>query len=134
VRKLAQATGIPKSSVDRHRQALQKRSIVPEAVFWEQTLGQDWLHRLVFAIIYVFGIKGGIGADRLSEFFHCMHLERHVGCSASALHRLRDEFETTLLAYPPEQLRSLVAFDRRIEICAGADETFFEHPILVLMD
>jgi hypothetical protein len=63
-----------------------------------------------------------------------MHLERHVGCSASALHRLRDEFETTLLAYPPEQLRSLVAFDRRIEICAGADETFFEHPILVLMD
>jgi len=134
VRKLAQVTGIPKSSVDRHRQALQKRSMVPEAVFWEQPLGQDWLHRCVFAIIYVFGIKGGIGADRLSEFFHCVHLERHVGCSASALHRLRDAFETTLLAYPPEQLRSLVAFDRRIEICAGADETFFEHPILVLMD
>lgn len=133
-RKLAKATGIPKSSVDRHRQALQKRSIVAEAVFWEQALGQDWLHRLVFAIIYVFGIKGGIGADRLSEFFHRVHLERHVGCSASALDRLRTEFEATLLAYPPEQLVSLAAFERQIEICAGADETFFDQPILVLMD
>ena len=109
MRKLAQATGIAKSSVDRHRQALQERSVVAEAVFWEQALGQDWLHRLVFAIIYVFGIKGGMGADRLSEFFHCVHLVCHVGCSASALHRLRAEFETTLLAYPPEQLRSLAA-------------------------
>lgn len=134
MRKLAQATGIAKSSVDRHRQALQKRSVVPEAVFWEQALGQAWLHRLVFAIIYVFGIKGGIGADRLSEFFHRVHLERHVGCSASALHRLRAEFEATLLAYPPEQRRSLAAVDRRIEICAGTDETFFDQPILVLMD
>jgi len=134
VRKLAQATGIPKSSVDRHRQALQRRSVVPEAVLWEQALGQDWLHRLVFAIIYVFGIKGGMGADRLSEFFHLVHLERHVGCSASALDRLRTEFEATLLAYPAEQLRFLTSFDRRIEICAGADETFFEQPILVLMD
>lgn len=96
VRKLAQATGIPKSSVDRHRQALQKRSVVAEAELWEQALGQEWLRRLVFAIIYVFGIKGGIGADRLSEFFHCVHLERHVGCSPSALNRLRTEFETTL--------------------------------------
>ena len=134
MRKLAQATGIPKSSVDRHRQALQERSVVAEAVFWEQALGQDWLHRLVFAIIYVFGIKGGMGADRLSEFFHRVHLERHVGCSPSALHRLRAAFETTLLAYPPEQLHALAAVDRQIEICAGADETFFEQPILVLMD
>ena len=81
--------------------------MVAQAVFWEQALGQDWLHRLVFAIIYVFGIKGGIGADRLSEFFHRVHLERHVGCSPSALDRLRTEFEATLLAYPPEQLRFL---------------------------
>jgi hypothetical protein len=134
VRKLAQATGIPKSSVDRHRQALQKRSVVAEAELWEQALGQEWLRRLVFAIIYVFGIKGGIGADRLSEFFHCVHLERHVGCSPSALNRLRTEFETTLLSYPPEQLHSLTVVERKIEICAGADETFFDQPILVLMD
>jgi hypothetical protein len=75
--------------VDRHCKALQKRSVMAEAVFWEQELGQHWLRRLVFATLYVFGIKGGIGAERLSEFFHRIHLGHHVGCSASALSRLR---------------------------------------------
>ena len=134
VRKRSQATGIPKSSVDRHRKALEKRSAVAESIFWEQELGQNWLRRLVLAIIYEFGIQGGIGADRLSAFFHRVDLERHVGCSPSALNRLRCDFEATLLAYPPEQRHLMEAGEHRREICAGADETFFDQPILVLMD
>lgn len=69
LRKLAQATGIPKSSVERHCKALQRRARTPEAAFWEQAAGYHWLRVLVFAVVFVFGIKGGVGAERLSEFF-----------------------------------------------------------------
>jgi hypothetical protein len=34
------------------------------------------LRLLVFAVIFVFGIKGGVGAERLSEFFHRVRLDR----------------------------------------------------------
>ena len=134
VRKLSKATGISKSSVHRHRQALQKRSAIAESVFWEQELGQDWLHRLVLATIYVFGIKGGIGVDRLSEFFHRVPLEHHVGCSPSALKRLRDDLEEVIVKYEAEQRAQRPLVDQPIEICAGVDETFFDQVILVMMD
>jgi len=134
VRKLAQATGIPKSSVGRHRQALEKRSVVAESVFWERSQGQVWLRRLVFAVIYEFGIKGGVGVDRMSAFFQRVHLDQHLGCSASALESLRTDLNTVLLAYPEDQLSRLTALASAIELCAGVDETFFDEPILVLMD
>jgi hypothetical protein len=36
---------------------------------WETAAGQEWLRLLVFGTIYVFGIKCGIGAETLSEFY-----------------------------------------------------------------
>ena len=70
LRKLAQATGLPKSSVARHRKALVARDQWPEAPFWEQEAGYQWLRILVLAVIFVFGIKGGVDFERISEFFH----------------------------------------------------------------
>ena len=49
--------------------------------------GRNWLIRLVVATLLVFGLKRGVGAETLSEFFARLHLEAHVGCSPSALRR-----------------------------------------------
>jgi len=40
----------------------------------ETPVGQRWLRLLVFGAIYVFGIKCGIGAETLSEFFYLLQL------------------------------------------------------------
>ena len=135
IRKLAQATGLPKSSVDRHCKGLRERARqAPEAELWEQEEGAQWLRVLVLAVIFVFGLKGGVGVERLSEFFHRVRLERYLAVSPSALRSLRTQMEAVILAYPAEQEQRLGQAGRRLEIIAGADETFFDQVVLVMMD
>lgn len=134
MRKLSQATGIPKSSVERHCQALRNRTDAGQADFWEQETGHEWLRQLVVATIFVFGLKAGVGADRVSEFFHRLQIHRHVGCSATALRGLRDELERLTVRSGTEQHAQLQHAGQPIDICAGVDETFFDQVMLVLMD
>jgi hypothetical protein len=67
-RGIAKRLGISKSSVQRHLTSQFRRQQYPESQMWETEAGQYWLTLLVFGAIYCFGIKGGIGADSLSEF------------------------------------------------------------------
>jgi hypothetical protein len=50
------------------------------------------------ATLLVFGLKRGVGAETLSEFFGRLHLEAHVGCSPSALRRVMHTLERIILA------------------------------------
>jgi hypothetical protein len=136
IRKLAQATGLPKSSVDRHCKGLRERARqVPEAELWEHEQGAQWLRVLVLAVLFVFGLKGGVGVERISEFFHRIRLERYLAVSPSALRALRTQMEAVILAYPAEQEQRFGQAGRRLEIIAGADETFFDQVVvLVMMD
>ena len=88
VRRLAERTGLSKSSAHRHLQAINRRDRYPESSLWETEAGRTWLIRLVVATLFVFGLKRGVGAETLSEFFGRLHLEAHVGCSPSALRRV----------------------------------------------
>jgi hypothetical protein len=81
VRCLAERTGLSKSSVHRHLQAIKRRDGSPEASLWETEAGRTWLIRLVVATLFVFGFKRGVGAETISEFFGRLRLEAHVGCS-----------------------------------------------------
>lgn len=134
IRQIAAATGIAKSSVHRHEQALERRNQHPESGLWELESGQQWLRLLVWAAIYVFGIKQGIGNETLSEFFHLLRLERHIGVSPTALQRLRVQMEGQILTYRDQQQQQLLQAKTPVEICAGADETFYEQAVLVLLD
>jgi len=135
IRKLAKATGLPKSSVDRHCKGLYERARqVPEAELWEHEMGSQWLRILVVAVIFVFGMKGGVGVERISEFFHRVRLERYLAASPTALRLLRAQMEAIILAYQVEQEQRLGQVERRVEIIAGADETFFDQVVLVMMD
>ena len=76
VRQAAEQTGFSKSSVHRHLQAIKRRDRYPESWFWETEAGHTWLIRLVVATLFVFGLKRGVGAETISEFFGRLHSSR----------------------------------------------------------
>jgi len=43
-----------------------------------------WLNLLVSGTIFYFGIRHGIGADMISDFFQLLRLGKHVGVSTSS--------------------------------------------------
>jgi predicted ArsR family transcriptional regulator len=57
IRRLADRTGLSKSSVHRHLQAMERRDRYPESSRWETPAGHTWLIRLVVATLFVFGLK-----------------------------------------------------------------------------
>jgi len=69
IRKLAALTEIPKSSVHRQINGIEKRNIYPESNLWETEEGYSWLSRFAYAIIFIFSIKFGVGATTISSFF-----------------------------------------------------------------
>ena len=93
IREVAEQTGLCKSSVHRLKQAIIRRDRHPESWFWETQEGRTWLIRLVIAVLYVFGLKRGVGAETLSEFFMRVRLDQHLGCSPSALRHLMQVLE-----------------------------------------
>jgi len=134
IRKIAEATGIAKSSVHRHQQAMRRRHQYAESEFWETAAGGQWLRLLVLGTIYTFGIKCGIGVETMSEFFYLLQLPMQVGVSPSALHKLEVEVRERIRQYQQQQQSTLGQSQTAIEICAAADETAFEQDVLVLMD
>src|SRR5262245_19870103 len=57
IRSLADRTGLSKSSVHRHLQAMDRRDRYPESSLWETEAGRPWLIRLLVATLFVFGRK-----------------------------------------------------------------------------
>ena len=133
MRKIATRVGRSKSSVQRHVQAKKKRNQHPESGLWETETGSVWLRLVVFAAIYLFGIKSGVGAETLSQFFKMIRIDTHVGVSPSALRTQMNKMEALLSKFQAECEQNIV--QKRRQIVAGLDETFFgDFLILVLMD
>jgi IclR helix-turn-helix domain len=134
IRHLARQTGFSKSSVHRLQQARERRNCHPESWFWETETGRFWLIRLVVATLYIFGLKRGVGADTISEFFGRLRLEAHVGCSPSALREMMQALEhvtlETAAAWEPDG----VAAGETRPIIGAVDETFLARMMLVFMD
>ena len=88
---------------------------------------------MVFASLYQFGVKSGVGAEALSQFFKTIRIDTHVGVSPTVLREQITKIELLLPQFQAECENSLAKQPRKI--VAGLDETFFgEFMILVLMD
>ena len=133
LRELAQETGLTISSVYRHQQAIARRNQYPESWWWETLVGGQWLKVLVLGVVYYFGIKHGIGAESLAEFFEAIHLNHPVGTSVSSLRKLKQSMREAISAYEAEQRKHCQPHEGQ-GICVGGDETFFGLPILVLVE
>jgi hypothetical protein len=134
IRRLADRTGFSKSSVHRHLQAMERRDLYPESSLWETPAGRAWLIRLVVATLFVFGLKRGVGAKTLSEFFGRLHLEAHVGCSPSALRTVMHMLERLLLETATAWEKDGIAHGEIRPVIGAVDETFLQRMMLVFMD
>jgi Family of unknown function (DUF6399)/IclR helix-turn-helix domain len=134
VRHLAARTGLSKSSVHRHLQAMDRRDRYPESSLWETEAGRTWLLRLVVATLFVFGLKRGVGAETLSEFFGHLRLQAQVGCSPSALRNVMHTLERIILETAAAWEQEGVAHGEIRPIIGAVDETFLPRMMLVCMD
>jgi hypothetical protein len=134
VRHLARQMGFSKSSVHRLQQARDRRDRHRESWLWETEEGHDWLLRLVVATLYIFGLKRGVGADSLSEFFGRLRLEAHVGCSPSALRGVMEVLEQVILKTTAAWEHEGMAHGETKPIIGAVDETFLACMMLVFMD
>src|SRR5215468_8435799 len=134
IRRLADRTGLSKSSVHRHLQAMDRRDRSPESSLWETEAGRAWLIRLLVATLFVFGLKRGVGAETLSEFFRRLRLEAHVGCSPSALRSVMHTLERLLLETAAAWEKEGIAHGEIRPVIGAVDETFLQRMMLVFMD
>jgi len=105
---IAASTRLHPSSVHRHRQGISRRNQYPESSFWETEAGYRWLTRLVFGLVYDFGVKQGVGAESLSAFIQAMHLDTHVASSASSLRTLKQRVEQGVIDYGQSHAENLL--------------------------
>ena len=134
IRNLADRTGLSKSSVHRHLQATERRNRYPESSLWETPEGRAWLLRLVGATLFEFGLKRGVGAETLSEFFSRLHLEEQVACAPSTLRTVMHLLERLILEIAATWEKEGVAHGEIRPVIGAVDETFLQHMMLVFMD
>jgi hypothetical protein len=134
IRSLADRTGFSKSSVHRHLQAMERGDRYPESFFWETEAGRAWLIRLVVAALLVFGLKRGVGAETLSEFFSRLRLDAHIGCSPNALRTLMHTLERLVLETTAAWEQEGIAHGEIRPVIGAVDETFLQRMMLVFMD
>jgi hypothetical protein len=133
IRKISELTNIPKSSVQRLVEAIRKRNQYPESYFWETQEGYYWLRILVFAVIFLFGINCGIGAETISKFFKLLRLDKHIAVSPTTIRKIRDKMSELLIEYKEQQEKNHSPKEL-LKVVGGVDETFFEKMILIFMD
>ncbi len=134
VRCMAQQTGLSKSSVHRLTQAMERRDVHAESWWWETEAGRRWVTRLVVATLSPFGLKRGVGVATMRECCTRLRLERHVGCSPSALRGMMQALEAALLETAEGWEKDGRAGGAVRESIGAVDETFLERMMLVFMD
>jgi Family of unknown function (DUF6399)/IclR helix-turn-helix domain len=134
IRSLADRTGLSKSSVHRHLQAMERRDRSPESSLWETPAGHAWLIRLMVATLFEFGLKRGVGAETLSECFGRLRLERHVGCSPSALRHVMHTLERLILETAAAWEKDGIAHGAIRPGIGAVDETCLQRMMLVFRD
>jgi len=133
IRQIASLVHRSKSSVHRHIQAINRRNIYPESSLWETPEGEAWLRLMVIGSVYHFGIGCGVGAGKLSDFFHILRIEDHLGVSESSVQKLLKNIESLLPEFQKLCEESVVKKSRKVVV--AMDETFFgQFMIMVVID
>lgn len=103
---------------------MERRNRHPESWLWATAAGHRWLLRLVVAALLTCGLKRGVGAETLSEFFGRLRLEAPIGCSPRALRRVMEACETVLLETAAMWEHEGVAAGESRPLIGAVDEPF----------
>lgn len=135
LRALAEQTSIPKSSVHRHKTNQRARIEAIGHDFFETAVGLTWLDRLFFAVIFMFGIKSGVGAETLSLFFDLIATTPYIANSPSSIRDIKRKIRNLIDTYGEKQITEMLKKCKTKELHLGADETGFGGSLfLVLME
>jgi hypothetical protein len=134
VRHVARHTGLSKSRVHRLGPSMARRNQQLESWFWETEAGPQWLIRLVIAVFSQVGLRRGVGAETMSEFFAGVPLEQHGGCSPSTLRVVMDTLAHLIVETTEAWERESMAQGQGGPMVGAVDETFLERRMLVCMD
>ena len=72
-RRLASFFKTSSSSIFRKLKQIKSWSHICGASFFESEEGQEWLSKLIVAVVMIFGVLSGVGAERLSLAEHMAH-------------------------------------------------------------
>lgn len=86
------------------------------------------------ATLSLFGRKRGVGVDTISEFFARVCLDTPVGCSPSAVRRVRQRLEDAVLETAQTWEREGITHGEVRASIGAVDEPFVTHLMLVLQD
>jgi hypothetical protein len=75
----------------------------------------------------------GIGAGKIRFFFKLIRIFTHVGISESVIRKISNEIEKKIIEFQ-KQHEGSVNFEKPLEVIVGADVTFSDKIILVLME
>ena len=134
----SEATGVPISTIAYHEARRKKRAAKSGTSYWDTMEGQLFLKRMIISAIYTFGIKGGVGAERIREHLTHLHIEGVAAVSESSIYQLIREISATILWYKELQEHELKSMAKeeleRIKIVLGIDETWLEDMLLVCQE
>lgn len=137
-REISKSLDIPRSSVNYNKTRVKRNTPYNESIFWESEAGQLFIKRLVISTIYNFAIKGGVGADRISDFLKQLRLQTHVGVSSSSILRTIREVECQILLYKnlkEKELKTLAGEQKDyLKVVLGLDETWLDEMLLVCQE
>lgn len=132
------ATGMPISTIAYHKKRLLKRLSASGTSYWDTKEGQQFLKHMIISLIYVFVIKGGVGAGRIKEHLLHLCLEGIVALSESSLYKLIKEISEAILAYQKLVEQELINSSQvevlGLQVVLGVDETWLEEMLLVCQD
>lgn len=135
LRELAEQTSIPKSSVHRHKVNQEIRVNTIGHDFFETTAGLEWLDRLFYIVVFIFGIQSGVGAETLSLFFDLILVNFYVASSPSNIRGIKKKMRNLIDIYGESQMDEILKRCKTKDLHLGGDETGFGGSLfLVLME
>lgn len=138
LRATSAATGIPISTIAYHKKRLLRRWFSSGTSYWDTQEGQWFLHCMILSLIYVFVIKGGVGAGRIKEHLEHLRLGEIMAISESSIYKIIKEISEQILRYQQlmeEELTSTSQVELLgLQVVLGVDETWLEDMLLVCQD
>jgi hypothetical protein len=138
LKEASKATGIPKSTIHHHDKRRKKRAKESGTDKWDSAWGQNYLKRMIISVIYTFGIKGGVGAGRISEHLGHLQIAGVAAISESSIQRLTNEISSNILWYKQLEEEGLESESKEelseLKIVLGLDETWLDDMLLICQE
>ena len=134
-RDFAKESGIPRTTLQHWGKRCKEINLDPAVVeFFESGVGQEFLHRMIVALLFDLDLKGNAGLRNLNSFLCHTHLNYFMASSKSSLQRSAVEMEAHTISFGEAEQERMAAKMPFKEISIAQDETFPNGVCLVAIE